>query len=249
MKRLIFGLLILLAAHTVAADTLRIAVAANFRQTLAEIAAEFETASSHQVILSGASTGQLYAQIINGAPFDLFFAADSARPAALESKGYAHERFSYASGRLSLCSTMTTIPADIGAWLSNADIKWLAMGNPRLSPYGKAAAEVIQATATNERLAGKIVQGENINQVYQFVMTANVTAGFIADAQRLATSKQAALNCQLVPARWYEAIIQQAVILKDGTAAEEFINFVRSPAIATIINNAGYDLPELEPSL
>jgi molybdate transport system substrate-binding protein len=249
MTRLFFGLIILLAANTIAAETLRIAVAANFRPTLAAIAAEFETATSHEVILSGASTGQLYAQIINGAPFDLFFAADSARPAALENNGYGHNRFSYASGRLSLCSTTATIPADIADWLSNADIKWLAMGNPRLSPYGKAAAEVINATANTERLAGKLVRGENITQVYQFVMTANVTAGFIADSQRLATSKQSALNCQLIPANWYEPIIQQAVILQGGTAAEEFINFVRSPAIGTIIKNAGYDLPELEPSL
>jgi molybdate transport system substrate-binding protein len=247
MNRLLFGLIILLAANAAVADTLRIAVAANFRHTLAEIASKFESVSTHRVILSGASTGQHYAQIINGAPFELFFAADSARPEALERNGLASGRFSYAGGRLALCSTLESIPTDIGGWLDTADIKWLAAGNPGLSPYGKAAVEVIQATGNTDRLADKLIRGENIAQVYQFVMSGNVTAGFIAESQRRLTRKEPVLSCALVPAALHQPIIQQAVILQDNEAAREFMNFVHTPEVTTIISNAGYDVPEQEP--
>jgi len=245
MFRLLTGSLLLLAAGTTAADTLRIAVATNFRTPLEQIVTEFESVTPHRISLSSASTGQLYAQIINGAPFDIFFAADQARPQKLKDQGLTYDSHVYASGRLALCSSQQQLSNDIAEWLNNGDIKWLAIANPHLAPYGQAAVEVIEQSGSMEKLRDKLVRGENIGQVYQFMTSGNVTAAFVAETQHRLTDPDT-VSCRRVPATMHAPVIQEAVLLTQNKAAQDFMEFVRSPAITTIISGAGYDLPEQE---
>lgn len=244
MKALVCSYLLLLS-NLVAAEELRIAVAANFQPTLAKISSEFERETGHRVSLSSGSTGLHYAQIVNGAPFDLFFAADEERPRLLEAAGKTKpgSRFDYAIGRLALCSPGVDIPDDIKVWLNDAAIDRLAIANPRLAPYGAAAVEVLQKTGSRERLQDKLVMGENISQALQFTVSGNVTAGFIAHEQARARPATSEWSCQQVPGDWHSPIRQQAVVLKNSAAGRAFVEFVQSPAAATIIKNAGYDLP------
>ncbi|MGI9290084.1 MAG: molybdate ABC transporter substrate-binding protein [Gammaproteobacteria bacterium] len=243
MKKLFTGLVLSLTTMTVAAETLQTAVATNFRPTLEIIAEKFREQTGHEIALSAGSTGQLYAQITQGAPFDLFFAADDIRPEKLEADDLATDRFTYAIGQLALCSAQTEISDEVQEWLKNEDIKRLAIANPRLAPYGRAAREFIEASDSTDKFAGRLIRGENIGQTFQFVITGNVTAGLVAESQRLRTAPEK-LSCKAIPAQLHEPIIQQAVILNNTSTAQAFMDFVRSPAIRTIIMNAGYDLPD-----
>jgi molybdate transport system substrate-binding protein len=239
---LLLGLLVLTPS---AAETLRVAVASNFSTTLEALAKDFEQRSSHELILASGSTGKHYAQIINGAPFDLFFAADVRRPKLLERQQHAvaHSRFTYAIGKLVLWSARTGYVDPAGEILSSDDYRRLAIANPRLAPYGQAAREVLQRRKLFKSVQPRLVRGENIAQTYQFIASGNAELGFIALSQLHRPDREITGSWWIVPEEFYSPIEQQAVLLRDTPAAQEFVAYIKSNPARQIIRTYGYAVP------
>jgi len=229
------------------ADELRIAVASNFANTMAALTARFEQQSGHKVAMATGSTGKHYAQIMNGAPFDMFFAADVERPERMENEGLIvpGSRFTYAIGRLVLWNPLdvedhATMDADI---LTTGDYQYLAIANPRLAPYGKAAQQVLKQKELWPRLQSRIVRGENIGQTFQFVKSGNAQLGFVALSQVNALEAHQQGSYWLIEQSLYDKIEQQAVLLKSTPATQAFMRYVQSQEARTIIRQNGYDVP------
>lgn len=235
------------APVAVGADQIRIAVASNFTKTLTVLADRFIAESRHDVRISSGSTGKHYAQIINGAPFDVFFAADKQHPKRLvqEGLGLPGSRFTYAVGRLVLWSPRREYIDSDGKVLARGDFRYLAIANPELAPYGIAAREVLQSLDLWKALEGRLVRGENIGQTYQFVSSGNADLGFVAGSQLYSGMASDGSRWD-VPQVLYTAIEQQALLLRDNDAANAFLSFVRSEWAAGIIRDHGYDLPVIE---
>jgi molybdate transport system substrate-binding protein len=227
------------------ADELRVAVAANFADTLAEIATPFEQSSGHRIVIVRGSTGQLYAQLLNGAPYDIFFAADARRPALLEEQGHAvrNSRFSYAIGRLVLWSPDPLLIDGSAKVLATGEFDFMAIANPKLAPYGEAAQQFLTSSGLWDALQPRLVRGENINQTLQFVASGNAALGLIARSQLAYTRQLPAGSRWQVPVAAHEPIVQQAIIVRDSATAHAFIKFVRSDIAQSIIAAHGYDLP------
>lgn len=212
-----------------------------------KIAAEFEKESGHKAALSFGSTGKFYAQIRNGAPFELFLAADDETPARLEREGMvvAGSRFTYAIGQLALWSARPGYVDDKGEVLKKGAFDHLAIANPRLAPYGAAAVEVLTKMGLLARLEGRFVQGENIAQTFQFVSTGNAELGFVALSQVYADGKLKTGSAWIVPASLHGPIRQDAVVLirgKDNPAAAALVKFLKSDKARAVIRSYGYDL-------
>ena len=180
MRILSFRLLLILLylPKLVLADELKVAVASNFISTMRVIASEFESQTSHRLLLSSGSSGKHYAQIKHGAPFDVFFSADSSRVKRLEQEGNGvdNTRFTYAYGRLVLWGEKFEKRDGVEDQLWFDSAKRIAVANPRLAPYGLAAEQVLQSLGVYEKNKSKLVFGENINQAYQFVRSANAVS-------------------------------------------------------------------------
>lgn len=241
MRRLLLCLL-LLGAQGAWADTLRVAVAANFAGTARVLAERFEAASGHRLKLAFGSTGKHYAQITHGAPFDAFLAADRERPERLEAEGRVvpASRFTYALGRLVLWSPRPNLLADGGQALANGDFAHLAIANPRLAPYGKAARQVLERLALWDALQDKLVRGENIAQTYHFVRSGNAKLGFVALSQLHQPGAPAGGSRWEPPMSLYDPIEQQAVLLRDTAAGQAWLRFLRSPEAQALIRDHGY---------
>jgi molybdate transport system substrate-binding protein len=236
-------LVVSVSAHGAAcADEIRVAVAANFAAVLEDLAARFEASSGHEVLISSGSTGGHYAQIHNGAPFDVFFAADAARPALLEQEGriVAESRFTYAVGRLALWSTEPGYVDADGKVLAAAGFRFLAIANPELAPYGAAARDVLEGLGLWERLQDRLVQGQDIGQTLSFVYTRSAELGFVAYSQLRNPDRPIEGSHWLVPAALHQPIEQQAVLLEDTPAAREFLEFVKSEQGRDLIRSYGY---------
>ncbi|MCG8425926.1 MAG: molybdate ABC transporter substrate-binding protein [Chromatiales bacterium] len=231
-----------LPASPALADELRIAVASNFTNTIKHLAAQFEQQSGHSITLIFGSTGKHYAQIKNGAPFDLFFAADARRPRLLDQEGIAvnGSRFTYAIGKLVLWSPQPGLVDPEGKVLSQQSFHHLAAANPKLAPYGKAAQQVLQQKKLWSELRGKIVRGENIGQTYQFVKSGNAELGFVAYSQIKSPDQVTEGSLWNIPQSLYTPIKQQVVALKESPAALAFLSFVKSSEGQTIIRSFGY---------
>jgi molybdate transport system substrate-binding protein len=230
------------------ADEIRVAVASNFRFTMEAAASRFEQQSAHKVTVIPGSTGKQYAQILNGAPFDAFFAADATRPKRLEAMDriVAGTRFTYAVGRLVLWSVTDDLVDPAGEILRTGRFARLAIANPQLAPYGEAARQVLVSLGLWEAYQDKLVRGENIAQTFQFVFSGNAELGFIARSQ-ITSLAQTARGSWWEPARsLYEPIEQQAVLLRETAAGREFLSFIRGPEMHTLIRAHGYDLPDVQ---
>ena len=251
IRKLAASIIVLLCVGSMPtrADEIRVAVAANFSATLAEIAVAFEDATGHRVILASGSTGKHYAQIINGAPFDAFFAADAARPRLLDEAGVAvpDSRYNYALGRLVLWSPQPGLVDDSGDILSSSNFRRLAIANPRLAPYGAAAQDVLEELLLWEKLQDKLVRGENVNQALQFVHSGNAQLGFIAASQLTDKDHSARGSRWQVPTELHTPILQQAILLSDTDIARQFMQFTLTSAAQRIIEKNGYELPQREP--
>jgi molybdate transport system substrate-binding protein len=232
----------LLLPLQLAAESVRIAVASNFTHAMQEIKKQFEQQTEHKVELIFGSTGKIYAQIINGAPFDAFFAADAIRPERLEQEGRIQpgSRFSYAFGRIVLWSPDSNLSLAKGKVLDNGQFRHLAIANPRLAPYGTAAKQVLQAKGVWQKLQSRIVRGENIGQTFQFVISGNAELGFIALSQLESQLNPNQGSHWLVPTDLYQPIEQQAVQLTDKAAVSAFMQFVKTEAAKQIIHGYGY---------
>lgn len=222
------------------------AVAANFTAPIQKIAALFEQSSGHKAVLSFGSTGKLYAQIRNGAPFQILLSADDKTPAKLEAEGQSvvGMRFTYAVGRLALWSSQAGLVDAQGAVLRSGQFKRLALADPKLAPYGAAAVETLTHMGLLADLTPKIVYGENIAQTYQFVSTGNAEIGFVALSQVLSDGKLGRGSAWIVPSDMHAPMRQDAVLLKSGEnapAARALMAFLRSDAALAVIRSFGYD--------
>ncbi len=246
----ILTLLVIFSIHIKAAlaGEVRIAVAANFTSTLKEIAIQFEQATGHTTLISSGSSGKFYAQILHGAPFDVFFSADATRPQLLEQEGFAvpGSRFTYAIGTLILWSSDPAMLKENGPTvLSEGHFDHLAIANPQTAPYGTAAKQVLVALGLWDHLKNRIVQGENIGQTFHFVFSKNAQLGFVATAQILDSKFNGTGSHWDVPPHLYDPLLQQAVLLTKGQqnqAAKAFLDYVREPEVRTIIEGVGYRL-------
>jgi len=244
-----FGLL--MGASQAVADELKVAVASNFYPTMKLIAKHFElktdgsSGQQHKVILIPGSSGKHYAQIINGAPFDVFFSADIDRARMLEQEGrvVAGTRFTYALGKLILWSSLDNYVDSKGEVLNRKDFRYLAIANPKLAPYGKSAEEVLRSLKLWENLQGRLVRGENIAQTFQFISSGNAKLGFVAYSQIMNPGLSIDGSIWEVPQSIYKPIEQQAVLLKDSYIGREFLSFVKSDESLSIIYESGYGLP------
>jgi molybdate transport system substrate-binding protein len=218
------------------------AVAGNFAAPMRALAQVFEAQTGIQLTVVTGSSGKHYAQIRQGAPFDVFFAADSERPARLEQAGLAvaGSRFTYATGQLALWSPDPAKMGNGSKILKNGDFARLAMANPRLAPYGAAAQEVLSQLGLWQALQPKIVRGENVLQAFQFVQSGAAELGFVALAQIVQPGADRAGSYWLVPESLHSPIEQQAVILKPSANAEALMRFMRSAQATEIIGAYGY---------
>ena len=244
--RLIATLLLFLSPAMTRCDEIRVAAASNFRDALEEISVEFEKQSSHDVVLIFGATGKHYAQVVHGAPFDVFFAADTARPERLEKEGLAvaGSRFTYAIGRLALWSTNADLVDPEGRVIGQGEYRHLAVANPDLAPYGRAAKETLQSIGLWETVSRRLVTGENIGQAFQFVASGNAELGLVAWSQLQHGGPGTAGSWWLVPDTLHEPIEQQAVLLRPGPAAESFLAFVQSAKSLEILSAHGYGVPD-----
>jgi molybdate transport system substrate-binding protein len=234
----------LLAAATLPAraDEIRVAVATNFSEPLQALVERFERSSKHTVLVSAGSSGNHYAQIRNGAPFEAFFSADVERPRLLEREGriVAGSRFLYAVGRLALWSPRSDWIDSDGRVLENGTFRFLAIANPDLAPYGAAAREVLMARNVWSALQRKLVLGQDVGQTYSFVYTGNAELGFVAYSQIKEPGEAIHGSYWLVPDALHGPIEQEAVLLRDVPAARAFVEFVKSPAAREVIRGYGY---------
>ncbi len=244
MNRLLLLLLTLFfAAPASAGNTpgvVYVAVASNFSAVMQQIARRYQAHSGQQVKISSSATGKHYAQIRQGAPFDVFFAADSKRPQLLEQQGLATGRYSYALGKLLLWSPDPELITGDSRVLSNGAFHYLAIANPKLAPYGRAARQVLQRLGLWERLRSRMVRGENIGQAFQFVNSGNAELGFVAAAQLVKSGQKISGSHWEIPDGWYDEIRQQAVMLNDKPSTRAFFEFVQSAAIRRLIGQSGY---------
>ncbi len=233
-----------------------IAVSTNFRHTFEVLEQEFERGNQHQLTLVSGATGQLYAQIINGAPYDVFLAADSARPDKLVKDGLASGGFTYAEGALVLwakragIAPQSLLPLDGETVLRAGKYKTLATANPALAPYGQAAEAVLSALNFSANKNRVLVQGENVGQAFALVATGNADLGLVsrADVLRINDGQiSAGVHWPIDPAL-YPPIVQKSVLLKRGensAAARAFMVFLQSDEAREIIHQHGYELPDL----
>jgi molybdate transport system substrate-binding protein len=235
-------------AHPARAGEVIVAVAANFIGPMQTLAIEFERETGHKTVLSSGPTGSFYAQIKNGAPFDVFLSADSATPARLEAEGgvVAGSRFTYAIGTLVLWSAKKDFVDDRGEILQKAAFSHLSIADPQKSPYGAAAMETLKKLGRYDALRPKLVTGNSIAQAHQFVITGNAQLGFVSLSQIFRDGKLAGGSTWIVPGSLHEPILQDAALLmkgKDNPAAGALLQYLQGPKAAAIIESYGYHLP------
>ena len=250
-SRALRGLLSLLAACLLPlssyATEATVAVAANFAAPMKVIAQDFEKETGHRAVLAFGATGQLYAQIKNGAPFQLLLAADDKIPAKLEREGLgvAGTRFTYATGKLVLWSKNASLVDNRGEILRSGNFNQIALANPKLAPYGAAAMEVVETMGLTAAITPKIVQGANISQVFQFVSSENATLGFVALSQVFESGKIKEGSGWIVPSNMHKPIKQDVILLrsgKDNAAAQALMQYLRSNKAKAVIRSFGYEL-------
>lgn len=237
----------LLVCTNALADEVQVAVAANFTAPIKAIAKDFEKDTGHKLVASFGATGQFYAQINNGAPFEVFLAADDSTPAKLEQEKQTVEgsRFTYAIGTLALWSAKPGYVDAQGEVLKKNDYKHLSIANPKTAPYGLAATQVLAKLNLTEATEGKLVEGQNITQAFQFVSTGNAELGFVALSQIYKDGKVENGSAWIVPSSLHDPIRQDAVILnkgKDNPAAKAFIDYLRGPKATAVIKSYGYEI-------
>lgn len=232
------------------ADEIKIAVASNFYPTMKELVTHFESITpnsdtTNNIVLISGSSGKHYAQILNGAPFDLFFSADKLRPNMLEKEEVFNNqsRFTYALGKLALWSPFNEYVDSDGQVLYNDDFRFLAIANPKIAPYGIASKETLISMNLWQDMEEKLVRGENIAQTFQFAKSGNAKLGFVSYSQILSLNSRSEGSYWLVPQSMYQPIEQQAILLKDSSLGKDFLSFIMSDEALDIIKRNGYDLP------
>ena len=227
------------------AAEVQVAVAANFSGTMKVLSQVFQQESGHQASIITGATGKFYAQIKNGAPFQVLLAADAQTPLLLEQEGFAvpGSRFTYAVGRLVLWSKQPDFVDAKGDVLRSARFKRLAIADPRLAPYGAAAVQVLERMGLFAQAKDRLVQGDSVAQAYQFVASGNAELGLIARSQLIVDGNLVAGSTWLVPESLHSPLRQDAVLLKPGQAnpaALAFLQFLQSPRARALMRDHGY---------
>ena len=230
----------------VAAAKVSVAVAANFTAPMNKIAAAFERDTGYRARLAFGATGKFYAQIKNGAPFEVLLAADEATPARLEKEGWgvSNSRQTYAVGRLALWSPRAGFVDEQGEVLRSGKFERIALADPKLAPYGAAALEVMTHLGLRAALSPQWVVGESIAQAYQFVATENAPLGFVAVSQVFSQGRLVKGSAWIVPARLHTPIAQDALLLQPGKgkpAALALLAYLRGDKARAIIESFGYE--------
>ena len=238
----VVGCLALSLSPSSQAAHLHVAVASNFIGTLNQLATGFKQHSGHNLIISSGSTGQLFAQIKQGAPYDVFMAADTHRPQLLIDQGLASQLHVYARGQLVLLVNRQA-GFNCQSALNLAQLKYLAIANPDLAPYGLAAKQYLQNNQLWQQLAGRMVMGENVSQAMHMVVSKNATAGLVA-LSLLANHQLTTDQCKrLIALEDYQPINQAMVLLHGSRQADvyrEFLQFLNSESAMAVLHNNGY---------
>lgn len=224
-----------------------VAVAANFMAPMKRIAQDFERDTGHKLTLAFGATGQFYAQIRHGAPFAVLLSADDDTPLKLEKEGLGvpGSRLTYAIGKLVLWSKKPGFVDAQGEVLGQGGFEKIAIANPKLSPYGAAALQVLDHMGLRERTAAKMVQGSNITQTFQFASSENAQLGFIALSQVFENGKLKQGSAWLVPSAMHAPLQQDAVLLnpgKDNAAALALLKYLQGDQAKAVIRAFGYEL-------
>ena len=251
--RRIYGLLLVMLTSLftktlVYGDTVYVGAASNFIIPMKHLAREFERSSGHNLRISYASSGKLFAQISHGAPFHLFLSADHHKPLALIEADLADpvSLKTYALGALVLWSSADDIQLD-HTYLISDNYRRLAIANPKLAPYGMAATEVLKTLNLHHQTKPRLITGENIAQTYQFVASGNARIGFVARSQAYAEGRLIAGSAWVVPKSYYQPIRQDMVLTRRGSGfgpAVELHRFIQTEAGRAIIRSYGYDLAQ-----
>ena len=231
-----------------------VAAASDLQYALTEVAAAFARASGNSVKLSFGSSGNFVRQIIQGAPFEVFFSADEAYVRDLEGRGLTKDAGAlYAIGRLAVyVPNGSPVRADarledMGAALDDGRLRKLAIANPEHAPYGRAAREVLMNRKLWQKVQGHLVMGENISQAAQFTASGSVEAGLIAYSLAVSGRMSIAGKYALLPADWHAPLRQRAVLLKGaGDTAQAFYAYARSPSARGVFEKYGFALPAAE---
>ena len=227
---------------------MNVAVASNFAATMQRIEQAFEDRSEHEIRIIRGSSGKHYAQIINGAPFDVFLSADQLRPRLLVEEGIAENSAlsTYAQGLLALWSRDGDLSLGKEYLLNSDNYDVIAIANPRLAPYGQAATEVFSSLGLEVMANDRLVMGENIAQAFQFAFSGNADLGMVAYSQTLSPNIHKQGSVWLVPSELYRPIKQDMIVLKESMAASEFAAFMKSDTVREILLSSGYVPPEGE---
>ncbi len=233
------------------AEEILVAVASNFHAPMAELARQFAEQTGHEVVLTQGASGRFVAQIINGAPYQILLSADQDKPTALAARGLTvpGTQFTYALGSLMLWSNDPELGNLNGDSLVDRRVARIALANPRLAPYGRAAVETLTALSLFDETRDRWVQGENIAQTFQFVESGNAQLGFVAKSQLVARGSTALVQAWEIPQALYSPILQDAVLLRAGAecdACRALLDFLRSPATQVLIRDSGYQIPPPE---
>lgn len=241
MLRAAFLSLLFVLSARAGADEALVAVAANFARTAEALAEAYEADSGHAITISSGSTGQLYARIVQGAPYDAFLSADAARPALLVETGQAiaGSRFTYAVGRLALWSADPDRIGSDGANALSGGFRFLAIANPRTAPYGAAAMEALEAFGLTDAVPDRLVTGGDVGAAYAFIASGNAELGFIA----LSQLPEGQGSAWVLPDDLHAPLAQDAVLLTrgaDNPAATGFLTYLQTDAARAVIEAAGY---------
>lgn len=236
-------------ASTAGAAEAIVAVATNFSECAEMLRLEFEADNGHDLTLSAGSTGKLYAQVMNGAPYAAFLSADGERPALLEESGtgVSGSRFVYAKGRIALWTTEEERVGD-KVWqdiLREGEFGSLAIANPALAPYGLAARQALRSLDLWEAVQDRVVMGENVGQTYALVATGNAELGFVALSSLMSRRHEDRGRYWTVPGHLHQPVAQEAVLLQRGAnnaAAIAFLDYLKTDAAGSIIESFGYGL-------
>ncbi len=244
---LVLGLAMGGFSSALSAAEVSVAVASNFTAPMQKIAQAFEQDTRHKALLASGATGGFYAQIKNGAPFQILLAADQETPARLEKEGFGvvGSRFTYAIGKLVLWSKQPGFVDDKGEVLRTGGFDKLAIANPKLAPYGAAAMQTLTKLGLLTQLQPKFVEGANIGQTYQFVASENAALGFVALSQVYADGRLTQGSAWIVSASFHAPILQDAVLLingKNNAAATALLSYLKTEKAQAIIRAYGYDL-------
>lgn len=246
LSKILIGLLMMATSVIASAENVSVAVAANFKETLQEISANFQRATGHTVSISSEGSGKIVAQIKNGADYDIFLSADQAKPIKLEKEGgiVPGSRFTYAVGKLALWSATPGVVDSKGSILERGGYQHLAIADPKLAPYGLAATQVLQKYGLAEKITPWLVVGKNIGTTFSYVQTGNAEIGFVALSQIYKNGKLThGGSYWLVPSSYYKPIKQDAVLLPHGrnnAAAVALMKYLKSPAARKVMKSYGY---------